>query len=80
MQDLPPKKDNTRKSSGSNLSFLLQYAALGGQMLAAIGIALFLGMKADAYFRLSRPLLSWVFPLLVLTGMMIKIVKETNRK
>lgn len=68
------------RSNKSNLQYLAQYAGLGAQLLAAIGLGLFLGMKADRWLHLPMPLLSWLFPLLVVAGMIIKIVKETGKK
>ena len=80
MQDRSQKADADKSRGKSNMQYLMQYTALGGQLLATIGIAVFLGIKADGYLKFQTPLLSWVLPLLVVAGMIIKVIKETNRK
>lgn len=59
---------------------LLQYAGLGAQLLVALGLAVFIGLKGDEKFRFSFPLLVWLLPLLVLIGMMYKIIRDTSKK
>jgi F0F1-type ATP synthase assembly protein I len=58
---------------------LLRYAGLGSQLLAGIGIAVFIGLKADQWLHTS-PLFASVLPLLTLTGMFYKLARETSRK
>jgi hypothetical protein len=58
----------------------MKYASLGTQLLVSIGLAVFLGLKADAWLKFSIPLLSWLLPLLVITASLYKIFKETSRK
>jgi len=41
---------------------------------------LYLGIKADAWLGINFPLLSWLLPLLVIIGMIIKLLKETGKK
>ncbi len=68
----PRKKNNVS---------LLQYASLGTQFLAGIGIAVFAGLKADRWINIKIPLLVWILPLLVIVGFTIKLMKQTtNRK
>ncbi|RYG46644.1 MAG: ATPase F0F1 [Chitinophagaceae bacterium] len=64
----------------NNKTSLLRYAGLTMQFLVAIGIALFGGMKLDEWLKLSFPLLVWLLPLLVITGVIIQIVKDTGAK
>ena len=59
---------------------LLRYAGLGAQILVSIGIAVFLGLKADQWLNLSFPLLVWLLPLLVVSAMIYKLIKETGTK
>ena len=59
---------------------LLRYAGLGTQILVAIGIAVFAGLKIDRWVHLSFPLLVWVLPLLVVSLMIYKLIKETSKK
>lgn len=70
---------NNSHSSKRNNRDLLRYAGLGSQLLAAIGIAVFLGLKLDHWLRTS-PLMACVLPLLVLFGIFYKLVRETGNK
>jgi F0F1-type ATP synthase assembly protein I len=58
---------------------LLRYAGLATQMLAAIGVAVFLGIKADEWLGTS-PLVTAVLPLLVLFGIFYKLIRQTGKK
>ena len=66
------------KKSDNNI--LLRYAGLGAQILVSLGLALFIGLKLDAWIRFSFPVLVWVLPLLVILGMMIKTIKDTSKR
>lgn len=70
---------NNKQPPDSNKEFFLRYASLGSQLLAAIGLGVFLGLKADQWLHTS-PVLACVLPLLVLSGIFIKIFRETSRK
>ena len=63
----------------SNRAFFLRYASLGSQLLAAIAISVFLGLKTDQWLH-SSPLFACVVPLLVLSGIFYKLYRETGRK
>ena len=62
----------------SNNKILLRYAGMGAQILAMIGIALFIGLKLDAWISTPFPILVWLLPLLVIIGMIIKTIKDTS--
>ena len=64
----PPNKNND----------LLRYAGLGTQILAAIGIAVFAGIKTDKWLH-TFPLLACVLPLVVLSALFYKVFRETSR-
>lgn len=59
---------------------LLRYAGLGGQILVSIGIAVFVGLKADRWLKLAFPLFVWLLPFLVVSMMIYKLIKETGTK
>lgn len=59
---------------------LLQYASMGTQFLAGIGIGVFIGLKADGWLKLKIPLLIWILPLLIITGFTLKLIKDTSKK
>ncbi|MFT3845063.1 MAG: AtpZ/AtpI family protein [Lacibacter sp.] len=74
---------NKAKKTGhyrSNSQYLMQYAGLATQLLVALGLAVFLGLKADRWLSISFPLLAWLMPLLALTAMFIRIFKDTSNK
>ncbi len=58
----------------------MRYAGLATQMLAGLGIAVFIGLKTDKWLKLSFPILSWLLPLLVLAAIIFRIIKETGPK
>ena len=70
-----------KKSSSSSNSKrdLLRYAGLGTQMLVSIGIAVFIGLKADKWL-FTMPLFSCVIPLLVLAAIFYKLMRQTGNK
>jgi F0F1-type ATP synthase assembly protein I len=63
----------------SNKKFFMRYASLGTQLLAAIGLAVFIGLKADKWLHTS-PLLACILPLLILSAIFYKLFKETGRQ
>jgi hypothetical protein len=69
---------NPRQSPNNNRD-LLKYAGLGAQLLAAIGLAVFAGLKADEWLRTS-PLFACVLPLLALAGMFYKLARDTGKQ
>ncbi len=71
---LPSTPDKKRNIS------LLQYASLGTQFLAGIGMAVFIGLKVDKWINIKIPLLVWILPLMVIIGFIIKLVKETGKR
>lgn len=62
----------------SNKNLLRQYAAMGTQFLAGIGIAVFAGLKLDQWINFKIPLFVWILPLLMLLTMIFKIFKATS--
>lgn len=63
----------------SNRQFLLRYAALGTQIMAALVISVFAGLKLDKWLHTS-PLFACILPLLILGGMFYKLYRDTSRK
>jgi hypothetical protein len=59
---------------------LMQYAGIGGQILASLGIGVFLGLKADEWLNFKFPLLVWLLPLLILIAFIAKLIKATSKK
>ncbi|MEP7233025.1 MAG: hypothetical protein ABI691_22385 [Ginsengibacter sp.] len=59
---------------------LMRYAGLGMQFLIAIALGVFLGLKADGWLKISIPLLVWLFPLIIISAIIFKLIKETSTK
>ena len=59
---------------------VMRYAGLGAQILVSLGLAVFAGYHADKWLKLPFPLLVWVLPLLVVSMMIYKLIKETSNK
>ena len=57
----------------------MRYASLGTQLLAAIALSVFIGLKGDKWLHVS-PLLACVLPLLVLSAIFYRLYRETSRK
>ena len=59
---------------------VMRYAGLGTQILVSLGLAVFAGYHGDKWIKTSFPLLVWVLPLLVVSMMIYKLIKETSNK
>gem|GEM_PF-367664 len=70
-------KLKTRKESNREL---MRYAGMGAQFLVSIAVGIFLGIKLDKWLKFSFPLLVWLLPLFIITGLIIKIIKDTSNK
>lgn len=75
-----PSPDKKEEERISNTRFLMKYASLGMQLLVSLGLAVFAGLKADAWLKISFPLLGWLLPLIVLLAILFKITKDTSVK
>ncbi len=73
------KKRKKSFSNNNTAKDLLRYAGLGAQMLVSIGIALYGGIKADEWLHTS-PLFTVALPLLVLVGIFVGLIRQTNNK
>jgi F0F1-type ATP synthase assembly protein I len=69
----------TNKPPSNNNRDVLRYASIGTQLLVAIGLSVFIGLKADKWLHTS-PLLACVLPLLTLTGIFYKLIRETKTR
>jgi len=66
--------------SNNDNRFLLKYAGMATQFLVAIAVAVWGGMQIDKWLKLNTPLAVWLLPLLIITGIIIKIIKDTSTK
>jgi hypothetical protein len=66
---------NQQQQRNNNNSDLARYAGLGAQIFVSLGIAVFIGYKADKWLKIPFPLLVWFLPLTVLCMMFYKLIK-----
>lgn len=58
----------------------MRYAGLSSEVVASVGISVFLGVKADKWLKLSFPILSWALPLLVIVVLLINLIRQGTDK
>lgn len=59
---------------------LMQYAGYAVQLAVGLGLAVWAGIWFDRKINIGIPIVSWLLPLVVLIGMLIKVVKDTSKK
>ena len=65
------KKDN---------SLLYKYAGFATQLVVALGLAVFIGLKIDKWLSFKTPLAVWVLPLVIIIVLIYKAIKDTAPK
>ena len=68
-----------KKQFQNNNNAVLKYAGLTTQILVGLALAVFAGIKLDAWLHLSTPLLVWILPLLVIIAMIYQVIKDTSK-
>jgi hypothetical protein len=71
---------NNDKNPKDNNKLLLKYLGLATQLMISLGLGVFIGLKLDKWLSFKTPLLVWILPLLVLTGVIWQIIKDTSKK
>ena len=61
-------------------NIVMRYFTFAWQLIAGLGLSVYLGIVIDKWLHTSLPLAVWILPLLVLTGMMIKVIQDTSTK
>lgn len=69
-----PDKNNER------IRVYARYSGMAFQLFGLLAVAVFLGLKADAYFQFDNKYLTAVFCLLVLFAYFYKMVRVTSPK
>ncbi|HEY1872728.1 MAG TPA: AtpZ/AtpI family protein [Chitinophagaceae bacterium] len=72
--------ESRQQPNKNNLNDLFRYASMGTQIFVGLGLAVFIGLKADKWLKISAPLLVIILPVIVLVGIIYKIVKETSKQ
>ena len=72
--------ESKQQPSNKNYTDIFRYASIGTQIFVGLGLAVFIGLKADKWLKISAPLLVMILPVIVLVGFIYKIVKETSKQ
>lgn len=59
---------------------MIRWAGLSTEVVASVGVSVFLGVKADKWLKLSFPILSWALPLLVIVVLLVNLIKAGTGK
>ena len=74
MIERQPEKNKTDNS------LLWKYAGFATQLIIALGLAVYAGIKLDAFFKFNNPIIVWVLPLLIIVVLIYKVIKDTAPK
>lgn len=66
------------KDKRNNL--LIQYAGFGAQLTVSLLLTVYAGNWVDKKINTKFPLFLWIFPLIVIIGMIIKVIRDTSNK
>lgn len=58
----------------------MRYAGWGTQLFVLLALAIYGGIKADKWWKISFPLFTILFPFVVLVVMIIQLIRDTNKK
>jgi chromate transport protein ChrA len=61
-------------------SLLWKYAGFATQLIIALGLAVWLGIKIDGWLKINAPIAVWVLPLLIIIVLIVKAIKDTSPK
>ncbi|TDX01025.1 AtpZ/AtpI family protein [Dinghuibacter silviterrae] len=61
-----------------NNKSLLQYAGLATQLFVALGLGVYIGIKVDHWAHWKTPIATWLLPLLILVGILVRLVRDTG--
>ena len=75
-----PQPDKDEEDGANRRRELIRWAGLSTEVMASVGVSVWLGVKADKWLKLSFPILSWLLPLLVIVGLLINLVKAGTKK
>ena len=79
----PADKNNHKRFDGGGADGrrqLMRYAGLSGQVAASVGLAVWLGVKADKWLKDSFPIFSLGVPLLVIVLVLVQLIKANSGK
>ncbi len=73
INNLPDKKKTDN-------SLLWKYAGFATQLIIALGLAVYAGIKLDSVLKFKNPVIVWVLPLLIIVVLIYKVIKDTAPK
>jgi hypothetical protein len=79
----PADQNNHKRFDGDGADGrrqLMRYAGLSGQLAASLGVAVWLGVKADKWLKVSFPIFSLVVPSVVIVVVLVQIIKANSGK
>lgn len=83
MQRLPQPDEgggaNERRSDDRRRE-LIRWAGLSTEVVASVGISVYLGVKGDKWLKPTFPILSWLLPLLVIVALLINLIRAGSKK
>jgi hypothetical protein len=59
---------------------IFQYAGMASQWIIVLVVTVYLGKWLDEKWAFKKAFLIWLLPLLSLTGLMIKLIRDTSKK
>lgn len=68
-----------QQKKSNSTSDLMRYAGLATQIIVSLGIAMFAGYKLDGWIKIKIPIFIWLLPLVVLSAMIYKLIKDTSK-
>ncbi|WP_439880617.1 AtpZ/AtpI family protein [Pontibacter sp. MBLB2868] len=68
------------KSKSDNVKPYLKYSGLAFQMIGAMVLAAFIGMKLDDHFHTKNPWFTIVFLLVAVVASMVLVILSLNKK
>ena len=73
IENLPEKKKTDNR-------LLWKYAGFATQLIIALGMAVYVGIKLDSVLKFKNPVIVWVLPLLIIVVLIYKVIKDTAPK
>jgi len=77
---MPPPQIKPKKENKSNRYYLLRYGGFAFQLFSLLLVVVFLGVQLDNVTGLGFSLFSFLFPLIAVIVMIIKVLKDTSPK
>lgn len=74
------QKGSQKSQSPQNNRLLWLYTGFAFQLVAALAVGVYAGLKLDTWLKTGMPLMVWILPLLIIIALIIKVIKDTGNK